>query len=102
MTSAFLICEASFQRCTISVNKARSGGVWLQSGRDSSGCSQGHRRTATSLYIWKELDWEEAHLPCYPVVSVLHGGPCHYLRRTKGNYGFVVSPWPMANPVNIS
>jgi len=56
MTSAFLICEASFQRCTISVNKARSGGVWLQSGRDSSGCSQGHRRTATSLYIWKELD----------------------------------------------
>ena len=28
--------------------------------------------------------------------------PCHCLRREKDNYGFVVSPWPMANPVNIS
>ena len=41
-------------------------------------------------------------LASYPVASVHLGGPCHCLRRDKYNYVFVLSPWPMANPVNIS
>jgi len=34
----------------------------MQSGRNLSGCLQGHRRTATALYRRKELNWEKSAL----------------------------------------